>query len=30
MRHVVFPIDAIVSLRCVMEVGAPAEIAVVG
>jgi hypothetical protein len=30
MRHVVFPIDAIVSLLCVMEVGAPAEIAMVG
>ena len=30
MRHVYFPTDAIVSLLCVMENGASAEIAVVG
>jgi len=30
MRHVYFPIDSIVSLLCVMEDGASAEIAVVG
>ena len=30
MRYVYFPIDAIVSLLCVMEDGASAEIAVVG
>jgi len=30
MRHVYFPVDAIVSLLCVMEDGGSAEIAVVG